>query len=73
MYVYVFYLEECYLKKLCTKINGLVGCMNVPGDKSISHRALLIGAMSYGDTIIKNLSHGKDNYKGIKKIRGRNY
>lgn len=69
MCVYVFYLEECYLKKLCTKINGLVGCMNVPGDKSISHRALLIGAMSYGDTIIKNLSHGKDCLTTIKVLK----
>lgn len=36
------------------------GVINVPGDKSISHRALLIGALAEGITEIENLATGQD-------------
>src|SRR5660397_274644 len=39
---------------------GLVGRARVPGDKSISHRALLLGAISEGDTWITNLLSSRD-------------
>jgi len=39
---------------------GLVGRARVPGDKSISHRALLLGAISEGDTWITNLLRSRD-------------
>src|SRR5680860_1173599 len=39
---------------------GLVGRTRVPGDKSISHRALLLGAVSEGDTWITNLLRSRD-------------
>lgn len=31
---------------------GLVGTLHVPGDKSLSHRALMLGALAVGDTVI---------------------
>lgn len=34
--------------------NGLHGNLTVPGDKSISHRALMIGAISEGKTVIEH-------------------
>ena len=37
------------------------GEINFPGDKSISHRALIIGGISSGSFKIKNFSWGKDN------------
>ena len=41
--------------------NGpLQGTANVPGDKSISHRALILGALSVGETTIKGLLEGQD-------------
>ncbi len=38
----------------------LSGTITPPGDKSISHRALIMGALAEGRTIIENLSPGKD-------------
>ncbi|MBT4018828.1 MAG: 3-phosphoshikimate 1-carboxyvinyltransferase [Alphaproteobacteria bacterium] len=38
----------------------LTGTVIVPGDKSISHRALIFGAMSIGETRITGLSQGED-------------
>jgi 3-phosphoshikimate 1-carboxyvinyltransferase len=39
----------------------LVGSVPVPSDKSIGHRALLLGALCEGDTRIAGFSHGEDN------------
>jgi len=36
------------------------GEITVPGDKSISHRALILGAIAEGETQIENLAPGKD-------------
>jgi 3-phosphoshikimate 1-carboxyvinyltransferase len=38
----------------------LRGRLRAPGDKSVSHRALLLGALARGDTIITGLSSGED-------------
>lgn len=39
---------------------GLKGTVSVPGDKSISHRALLLGALAQGPSRIRNLLLGGD-------------
>jgi 3-phosphoshikimate 1-carboxyvinyltransferase len=36
------------------------GSLQVPGDKSISHRAALMAAMAHGPTVITGLSRGQD-------------
>lgn len=36
------------------------GKLSVPGDKSISHRALLLSGLSAGETVIEGLSAGQD-------------
>ncbi|MEU5084816.1 MULTISPECIES: 3-phosphoshikimate 1-carboxyvinyltransferase [Streptomyces] len=36
------------------------GLLQVPGDKSISHRAVLMAAMAHGPTVITGLSMGQD-------------
>ena len=41
----------------CRTLKGDIG---VPGDKSISHRALMIGALAVGQTAIRGLSAGED-------------
>ena len=38
----------------------LRGRARVPGDKSISHRALILGALTVGETTISGLLEGED-------------
>ena len=38
----------------------LGGAATVPGDKSISHRALILGALAVGETTISGLLEGED-------------
>ena len=40
--------------------NPLRGRVRVPGDKSISHRALILGALAVGRTRISQLLEGED-------------
>lgn len=39
---------------------SLQGSIRVPGDKSISHRALMLGAIAHGETTIEGLLLGED-------------
>ena len=39
---------------------ALSGVARVPGDKSISHRALMLGALAVGETRIEGLLEGED-------------
>jgi 3-phosphoshikimate 1-carboxyvinyltransferase len=39
---------------------GLRGEITIPGDKSISHRSLMLGALAEGETIIHGLLLGED-------------
>lgn len=48
------------------KIKGLKGEITVPGDKSISHRALMFASIAEGDTRIKGLLKGEDNMATLK-------
>ena len=43
-----------------TQARGLSGEAVVPGDKSISHRALILGALAIGETTINGLLTGED-------------
>jgi 3-phosphoshikimate 1-carboxyvinyltransferase len=47
----------------------LIGELTVPGDKSISHRALIGGAMAEGETTIRNISNGADCASTIRCLR----
>lgn len=40
--------------------NAVTGSITIPGDKSISHRALMLGAIAEGETIIEGLLLGED-------------
>lgn len=41
-------------------ISGISGTLELPGDKSISHRALIFSAMAEGKSLIHNLSPAED-------------
>ena len=51
------------------KSGPLKGIANVPGDKSISHRALILGAMAVGETRIEGLLEGQDVLDTAKAMR----
>lgn len=42
------------------KVQSLTGKIRIPGDKSISHRALMLGAIASGETTIEGLLLGED-------------
>ncbi len=42
------------------KATALKGEIRVPGDKSISHRAMIFGLLSVGETIVQGLLEGED-------------
>lgn len=45
---------------MARKATALKGTAHVPGDKSISHRSLILGALSIGQTRIRGLLEGDD-------------
>ena len=49
--------------------NSLNGTINVPGDKSISQRILILGSLAIGTTRIKGLSFSEDVNNLIKNLR----
>ncbi|CQR46684.1 3-phosphoshikimate 1-carboxyvinyltransferase 1 [Paraliobacillus sp. PM-2] len=53
-------------KKLLQSIqSGLQGKLTVPGDKSISHRAIIFGSLSKGRTVISHFLDGEDCLRTI--------
>ena len=51
------------------RATGLSGVADVPGDKSISHRSLILGAMAIGETRITGLLEGEDVLDTAKAMR----
>lgn len=47
------------------KVNKLRGNINVPGDKSISHRSLILGSIAQGETRIYNFLNSMDCLKTL--------
>ncbi len=57
-------------KSLIAKYNGPIrGCIEVPGDKSISHRAILLSMLSIGKTHIENCLFSDDVIRTIEVSR----
>ena len=50
-------------------INRLVGHIAVPGDKSISHRSVLLGAICDGETRVTNFGRSADTEASIEAVR----
>ncbi len=56
----------------CWRLRGpaaVAGAVRVPGDKSISHRALLLGAMAHGASEIRGLLQGEDCRATVAALR----
>lgn len=55
------------MKKIISKnTKGLNGIIEIPADKSISHRAAIFSALANGTSIIKNFSNGADPNSSLK-------
>jgi 3-phosphoshikimate 1-carboxyvinyltransferase len=52
-----------------TASRGLKGRIRVPGDKSISHRSLMLGALALGETEIHGLLEGEDVLRTAEAMR----
>jgi 3-phosphoshikimate 1-carboxyvinyltransferase len=48
---------------------ALVGHIAVPGDKSISHRALMVGAVSEGETAVRRFGRSADTEATVRALR----
>jgi 3-phosphoshikimate 1-carboxyvinyltransferase len=46
--------------------NSIIGKANIPGDKSISHRAIILAAIADGESRIKNFLQGEDTLATIR-------
>jgi 3-phosphoshikimate 1-carboxyvinyltransferase len=55
--------------KLAINLKGLSGSIAVPGDKSISHRSVMFGAISEGVTTVSNFLPGDDCLSTISCFR----
>ncbi len=53
--------------KACGPLSGRI---TVPGDKSISHRALMLGAIALGETVVEGLLEGEDVIATATAMRG---
>jgi 3-phosphoshikimate 1-carboxyvinyltransferase len=61
------FAEECALsgsavpaKLIARPVSRLAGRVRAPGDKSVSHRALMFGALALGETTVSGLLEGED-------------
>lgn len=55
--------------QLHTNAKGLTGTIHVPGDKSISHRAVMFGSIANGTTTVTNFLLGEDCLSTISCFR----
>ncbi|MGT2771468.1 3-phosphoshikimate 1-carboxyvinyltransferase [Streptococcus marimammalium] len=55
--------------KLRTHVSSLKGSLRLPGDKSISHRAIMFGSISQGTTLINGLLESEDVLATIKAFQ----
>lgn len=44
---------------------GLHGCITIPADKSLSHRAVIFSSLASGKSVIENFSHAKDPLSSV--------
>ncbi|MCA9565607.1 MAG: 3-phosphoshikimate 1-carboxyvinyltransferase, partial [Myxococcales bacterium] len=62
-------MSESKETEIIAPVGKLAGQLTVPGDKSVGHRALMMGACAKGDTVIRNLPSGLDNLSTREVLR----
>lgn len=56
-------------KFIIHKVKKLSGCLRIPGDKSISHRAVMFGSLACGTTNIRNFLQSEDCLSTLESFR----
>ena len=51
-----------------SRVHGLSGEVTVPGDKSISHRSIMLGSIAKGNTEIEGFLQGADCLSSIRWV-----
>lgn len=57
------------MEKVISKVAPLRGKIKVPGDKSISHRAVILGSLASGITRVEGFLEGEDCYRTVDCFR----
>lgn len=57
------------MQKWISPVSAISGALSLPGDKSISHRYAMIGAIAEGETHIRNYSSGADCHSTLGCVR----
>lgn len=57
------------MKQYIQPSKGLRGTLRIPGDKSISHRAIMFGSLAEGDTEISRFLYGDDCLSTVRAFR----
>lgn len=52
--------------RIVTQSSALRGEITVPGDKSISHRSIMLGSLAKGMTVVRGFLHGEDNHSTLR-------
>lgn len=55
--------------RIVTSSSPLRGEITVPGDKSISHRSIMLGSLAKGRTVVRGFLHGEDNHATLRAFR----
>jgi 3-phosphoshikimate 1-carboxyvinyltransferase len=55
--------------RIVTSTSPLRGEITVPGDKSISHRSIMLGSLAKGKTVVRGFLHGEDNHSTLRAFR----
>ena len=61
--------EDSALPLIARRSGPLAGTVRPPGDKSISHRALMLGALAVGETSVEGLLEGEDILATVAAMR----
>lgn len=67
LFIILMVVTEVSLK--ITPVRGLRGEITVPGDKSISHRVVMLGSLAHGETVATNFLSGDDCLATVRCFR----
>jgi len=58
-----------YESRSVTPVSRLSGSITIPGDKSVSHRSIMLGSLAKGTTTVHGFLHGEDNHATLNAFR----
>ena len=58
------------MRQVIRRPQVLRGCLTPPGDKSVSHRALILNAIAHGKSTVAGLSRGEDVLSTMRCLKG---